>query len=45
MVTVVAHDEDGSTAEARRRDADFKVNPEIGVNLEQLDRQINARRP
>ena len=40
----VQHDEDEGIAEALRRDADFDANPEIGITLEQLDRQIAARR-
>ena len=40
----VLHNEDEGIAEALRRDADFDANPEIGITLEQLDRQIAARR-
>lgn len=37
------HDEDEGIAEALRRDAEFDVNPDIGIALEQLDQQIGAR--
>lgn len=40
----VLHDEDEGVAEALRRDEDFAANPGIGITLEQLDRQIAARR-
>ena len=40
----VLHDEDEGVAEALRRDVDFASNPGIGITLEQLDRQIAARR-
>ena len=40
----VLHDEDGGIAEALRRDAEFDANPDLGISLEQLDRQIAARR-
>ena len=40
----VLHDEDDGLAEALRRDSEFNANPEIGITLEELDRQIDARR-
>ena len=40
----VLHDEDEGIAEALRRDAELDANPEMGISLEQLDRQIAARR-
>ena len=39
----VLHDEDEGIAEALRRDAEFDANPDMGITLEQLDQQINAR--
>ena len=39
----VLHDEDEGIAEALRRDAEFDVNPDMGISLEQLDQQIGAR--
>lgn len=41
----VLSDEDEGIAEALRRDAELDANPELGITLEQLDRQISARRP
>jgi putative addiction module component (TIGR02574 family) len=40
----VLHDEDEGIAEALRRDADFDADPDLGITLEQLDRQVAARR-
>ena len=40
----VLHDEDDGIAEALRRDAEFDANPDMGISLEQLDQQIDARR-
>ena len=40
----VLDDEDEGIAEALRRAADFKSNPNIGMSLEQLDERIKSRR-
>jgi putative addiction module component (TIGR02574 family) len=40
----VFHDEDGSIAEALRRDADLEANPSNSLTLEQIDRQVQRRR-
>ena len=40
----VLHDDDEGIAEALRRDAEFDTNPDLGITLEQLDRQIRDRR-
>jgi len=40
----VLHDEDEGIAEALKRDAELDTNPESGMSLEQLDRQIKRRR-
>ena len=40
----VLHDDDEGVAEALRRDADFDADPSIGITLEELDREISARR-
>ena len=40
----VLQDEDEGIAEALRRDADFDKNPDIGISLEQLKRQIDRLR-
>lgn len=39
----VLHDEDEGIAEALLRDAEFATDPNIGLSLEQLDRQIDGR--
>ena len=36
-------DEDEGIAEALLRDVDFDANPDLGISLEQLDRQIEHR--
>ncbi len=41
----VLSDEDEGIAEALRRDAEMEANPQIGVSLEQLDRQVRFRQP
>ena len=33
----VLHDEDEGIAEALRRDAEFEVNPQMGISLEELE--------
>ena len=40
----VLDDGDERIADALRRDAEFDANPKIGIILDQLDRQISARR-
>ena len=40
----VLHDEDEGIAEALLRDADFDANPDGGMTLDQLDRQVRDRR-
>ncbi len=40
----VLDDDDEGIAEALRRDAELNANPDIGLTLEQLDRQVAARR-
>ncbi len=40
----VLHDEDEGIAEALRRDVELEANPELGITLEQLDKQISSRR-
>ena len=40
----VLDDDDEGIAEALRRDAELDANPDIGLTLEQLDRQVAARR-
>jgi hypothetical protein len=40
----VLDDEDEGIAEALRRDAELDANPDMGITLEQLDRQIGTRR-
>jgi len=40
----VLYDADDGIAEALRRDAEFDVDPDVGMTLEQLDRQIAARK-
>ena len=40
----VLHDEDEGIAEALRRDAEFEVNPQMGISLEELDQTIQRRR-
>ena len=40
----VLHDEDEGIAEALLRDAEFEVNPSMGVSLEELDQQVRRRR-
>ena len=40
----VLYDEDEGKAEALRRDAELDANPSSGITLEELDRQIAARR-
>ena len=40
----VLDDNDKGIAEALRRDAEFDANPDLGITLEQLDRQIRDRR-
>ena len=40
----VLDDNDEGIAEALRRDAEFDANPDLGITLEQLDRQIRDRR-
>lgn len=40
----VLDDDDEGIAEALRRDAELDDNPDIGLTLEQLDRQVAARR-
>lgn len=40
----VLHDEDEGIAEALRRDAEFDANPDDGITLDQLDRQVRDRR-
>ncbi len=37
-------DEDEGIAEALRRDADFELDPNAGMSLQQLDEQLKARR-
>jgi putative addiction module component (TIGR02574 family) len=41
----VLHDEDEGIAEALRRDAELDANPSAGISLEQLDQEIERRRP
>ena len=43
LPSVLADDDEG-IAEALRRDAEFDANPDLGITLEQLDRQIKDRR-
>ena len=43
LPSVLQEDHEG-IAEALRRDADFDVDPDIGITFEQLDREISARR-
>ena len=43
-LTSVLADDDEGIAEALRRDAEFDANPDLGITLEQLDRQIKDRR-
>lgn len=40
----VLHDEDEGMAEALRRDAALDANAATGIDLEELDRQIQSRR-
>ena len=40
----VLDDDDEGIAEALRRDAEFDANPDLGITLEQLDRQIRDSR-
>ncbi len=40
----ILHDEDDGIAEALRRDAELETHPESAISLEQLDRQVEARR-
>ena len=40
----VCDDDDEGIAEALRRDAEFDAHPDLGITLEQLDRQIKDRR-
>lgn len=40
----VLQDEDEGIAEALRRDADFEIDPGVGLSMEQLDQQIARRR-
>ena len=40
----VLHDEDEGVAEALRRDAEFEVNPSLGMSLEELNQRIERRR-
>ena len=37
-------DGDEGISEAIRRDAEIEANPDLGISLEQLDRQIEARK-
>ncbi len=37
------HDDDEGIAEALRRDAELDANPELGITMEELDRQIASR--
>ena len=39
----VLHDEDQGIAEALRRDAELEASPEMGIGLEDLDREIGKR--
>lgn len=40
----VLHEDHEGIAKALRRDAELDVDPDIGITLEQLDREISARR-
>ena len=40
----VLHDADDGLAAALRRNAEFTLNPEIGISLRQLDKEIESRR-
>lgn len=40
----VLHDDDEGAAEALRRDSELEAAPGLGLSLEQLDQQVDARR-
>ena len=43
LLPSVLQDEDEDVAEALRRDAELEANPEAGISLEAMDRQIRLR--